>query len=184
MIDYILEIDKDLFIFLNGLGTKSFDWFWLMVTSKISNIILYLFLSFIYFQKTNLKQLVFLLLTLALMILFTDQATNLFKYTFSRLRPCHNENLDLVIRLLKSNCGGLYGYFSAHASNSFALAVFFLMLFINKLNKAPILLLIFASLVSYSRIYIGVHYPLDVVSGAFFGCMSGYLFYFISRKYT
>ncbi|MBU79067.1 MAG: phosphatase PAP2 family protein, partial [Flavobacteriales bacterium] len=76
MIESILEIDKDLFIFLNGLGTKPFDWFWLMITSKISNIILYIFLSFIYFQKTNLKQLIVLLLSLSLMILFTDQVTN------------------------------------------------------------------------------------------------------------
>ena len=117
------------------------------------------------------------------MILFTDQTTNFFKYSFSRLRPCHEEDLIGIIRLLKSNCGGLYGYFSAHASNSFALASFFSMLYRKNGIKIPIFLISVAVLVSYSRIYIGVHYPFDVISGAFFGILSGYLFYLFSKKY-
>ena len=183
MFDHIIEIDKALFIYLNGLGTETFDFFWLLITNKLLNFILYFILSVIYLKQEKWKQFGLLLFTLGIMILFTDQVTNIFKYMFARLRPCHNEDISNNIRLLKSNCGGLYGFFSAHASNSFALAVFFSTLFFNKINKLPFLLLTFASLVSYSRIYIGVHYPFDVVSGAIFGILSGYLFYILFERY-
>jgi len=82
-----------------------------------------------------------------------------------------------MVRLVKSSCGGMYGYFSGHASNSFALAVFFSGVFGAKYRKLPFLLLFVAFLVAYSRIYIGVHYPLDIVSGMAFGSLVGLLFY-------
>ncbi len=183
MFDHIIEIDRGLLIYLNGLGTETFDFFWLLVTNKLLNFILYFILSVIYLKKENLKQYGLLLFCLGIMILFTDQVTNIFKYTFARLRPCHNDDILNNIRLLKSNCGGLYGYFSAHASNSFALAVFFSNLFYKRINNLPFLLLTFASLVSYSRIYIGVHYPFDVISGAIFGTFSGYMSYTVFKRY-
>ena len=120
----------------------------------------------------------------ALMILVTDQGTNLFKNGFERLRPCHDPSLREMLMLVKSTCGGLYGYFSGHASNSFALAVFFSSIFRVKYNSLPFLLLFVAFLVAYSRIYIGVHYPLDVVSGMAFGSLVGLVFYFIWRRFN
>jgi undecaprenyl-diphosphatase len=82
-----------------------------------------------------------------------------------------------MLRLVKPTCGGLYGYFSAHASNSFTLAVFFSSIFRVKYKSLPFLLLFVAFLVAYSRIYIGVHYPLDVASGVAFGSLVGMAFY-------
>lgn len=125
-----------------------------------------------------------LLTFVALMILVTDQGTNLFKNGFERLRPCHDPSLREMLRLVKSTCGGLYGYFSGHASNSFALAVFFSSIFRVKYNSLPFLLLFVAFLVAYSRIYIGVHYPLDVVSGMAFGSLVGMVFYRIWRSFN
>ena len=125
-----------------------------------------------------------LLLFVALLILVTDQATNLFKDGLERLRPCHEPVLKEMVRLVKPSCGGLYGYFSGHASNSFALAVFFSCIFGVKYIRLPFLLLFVAFLVAYSRIYIGVHYPLDVVSGMVFGSLVGMVFYRIWRKFN
>jgi len=183
MIENLIELDREIFIYLNSLGKREYDFFWLVMTNKILNFTIYVIFSIIYLSKTNLKRFSLLLFTILLMILFTDQTTNFFKYSFSRLRPCHEEDLIGIIRLLKSNCGGLYGYFSAHASNSFALASFFSMLYRKNGIKIPIFLISVAVLVSYSRIYIGVHYPFDVISGAFFGILSGYSFYLFSKKY-
>ena len=183
MFDHIIEIDRALFVYLNGLGKEPFDFFWLLMTNKLLNFILYFILSVIYLKKKNLKQFGLLLFSVGVMILFTDQLTNIFKYLFARPRPCYNDDILNTIRLLKSNCGGLYGYFSAHASNSFALAVFFSILLFKEMNKLPLLLLTFASLVSYSRIYIGVHYPFDVISGVIFGTLCGYISYIIYRRY-
>ncbi len=125
-----------------------------------------------------------LLLFVALLILVTDQATNLFKDGLERLRPCHEPVLKEMVRLVKPSCGGLYGYFSGHASNSFALAVFFSCIFGVKYIRLPFLLLFVAFLVAYSRIYIGVHYPLDVVSGMVFGSLVGMVFYPIWRRFN
>ena len=125
-----------------------------------------------------------LLLFVALLILVTDQATNLFKDGLERLRPCHEPVLKEMVRLVKPSCGGLYGYFSGHASNSFALAVFFSCIFGVKYIRLPFLLLFVAFLVAYSRIYIGVHYPLDVFSGMVFGSFVGMVFYRIWRRFN
>ena len=121
------------------------------------------------------KKTLWLLLTIALLITFTDQITNAFKNGFQRLRPCHEEALDGLMRRVKSSCGGKYSYFSGHASNSFAIATLFVTLFAKRF-QAMRLLFVVAAFVAYSRIYIGVHYPLDVLSGALFGAFGGWLF--------
>ena len=83
----------------------------------------------------------------------------------------------LTLRLVKSSCGGRYSYFSGHASNSMAVAVFTGLLLRNKYKYLVFLMLFWAALMAYSRIYIGVHFPLDVLSGMFFGAISGFIFY-------
>lgn len=182
MIENLLELDISLFLFLNGLGDPVFDIFWLVITNKILNAIIYFILALYFFNKTNLKHFSFLLLSVSVLILFTDQFTNLIKYTVSRPRPCHEEDFEGLIRLVKESCGGAYGYFSGHASNSFALAFFFSRLLF-KIKWLPVSLILFAFLVSYSRIYIGVHYPLDVLSGVIVGSFSGYIGYSLWNKF-
>ena len=180
----LIALDQQFFLFLNQMGFKTFDGFWMLMTHKATNISLYLFLALLYLKQTHLKSFLMLLLFVALLILVTDQATNLFKDGLERLRPCHEPVLKEMVRLVKPSCGGLYGYFSGHASNSFALAVFFSCIFGVKYIRLPFLLLFVAFLVAYSRIYIGVHYPLDVVSGMVFGSLVGMVFYRIWRRFN
>jgi len=182
MIDQLLEFDTSLFLFLNGLGTPFFDPFWMLITNKITNLSIYLVLLIWYFKLKNGKAAFLILLFIGLLILVTDQTTNLFKYGFERLRPCHNEEIVDIMRIVKNGCGGLYGYFSGHASNSFALSIYFSLLFANRYPKLKYALFFMASLVSYSRIYIGVHYPLDIISGALFGTIWSLSFFYISLK--
>ena len=99
----------------------------------------------------------------------------MFKDGFKRLRPCHEAGLTVIMRLVKPGCEGYYGYFSGHASNSFAMATFFVVLFARQF-KLLRLLFVVAAMVAYSRIYIGVHYPLDVISGTLFGIVGGWIF--------
>ena len=133
----LIALDQQVFLFLNQMGSKTFDGFWMLMTHKATNISLYLFLALVYLKQTSLKSFLVLLLSVALLILVTDQGTNLFKDGFQRLRPCHEPKLMEMLRLVKSSCGGLYAYFSGHASNSFALAVFFSCIF--KIVAATIL---------------------------------------------
>ncbi|HUH28867.1 phosphatase PAP2 family protein [Gelidibacter sp.] len=177
MIDQILQLDTDVFIFLNSLGTKAWDPFWLAYTSKFNWIPLYALLLYLISRQMRLKAVLITVIVVALMILVTDQVTNLFKNGLHRLRPCHLAELVDSMRLVKSGCGGRYGFFSGHASNTMAAAIF-MGLTLKKQFKYLIYVLIFwAFLMSYSRIYIGVHYPLDVLLGMLFGLMMGILFY-------
>ena len=118
------------------------------------------------------------------MITITDQGANLFKDHFQRLRPCYNEYIKDSLRLVKENCGGKYGFFSAHASNSFSLAIFFGLLFKNRIRYIIMITIVYASLISYSRIYLGVHYPIDIIFGSFFGIFVGFVMYsFVYLKF-
>lgn len=177
MIDQILQWDTEFFLFLNGLGTPTWDWFWLTYTSKFTWIPLYAFLLYLLFRQMSLKAFLTTIVMVALMILVADQTSNLFKNGFHRLRPCHLADLDDTMRLVKSYCGGQYGFYSAHASNTMAVA-FFIGLTLKKRFKYLLYILIFwALLTSYSRIYIGVHYPLDVVVGMLLGVITGTIIY-------
>jgi len=177
MIEEILKLDSQLFLFLNNLGSSTFDTFWIFLSYKESNIFFYLSLLIFYFYKESktikLSEVFYSLLFIAIMITITDQTANLFKDSFQRLRPCYNESLIDSVRLVKESCGGKYGFFSAHASNSFSLAVFFGLLYKNKFRYVICISLLYASLISYSRIYLGVHFPLDILFGGIFGITIG-----------
>ncbi|MBJ7879280.1 phosphatase PAP2 family protein [Gelidibacter salicanalis] len=177
MIDQILQLDTEVFIFLNSLGTPTWDPFWLAYTSKFNWIPFYAILLYLISRQMKIKAIIITMVLVALMILVTDQVTNLFKDGFHRLRPCHLAELIDGMRLVKANCGGQYGFFSGHASNTMA-AAFFIGLTLKKRFKYMLyFLIVWALLMGYSRIYIGVHYPLDVLLGTIFGVITGTLFY-------
>ncbi len=177
MIDSVIEKDIELFLYLNNLGTTQWDSFWLILTNKYSAIPLYFILLFFTYKKFGIKKTVILLAFIAVLILVSDQTSNLFKNGFKRLRPCHNDEIANLCRLVSNRCGGLYAYFSAHAANSMAIAVFFSFALNFKSKISVFLLLFWAILVAYSRIYLGVHFPLDIITGMFFGILYGILFY-------
>ena len=181
MMEHLLTWDSSLFLWLNQKGTPFYDPFWLLMSEKATNVVVYLSLVFIYGRRHGLKSAVLLLLVGGVLVGLTDQLTNLFKDGFMRLRPCHNEDLDGIMRLVKASCGGKYGFFSGHSSNSFALAFFFSLIF-KKVKKLLPVLLSFAALIAYSRVYIGVHYPLDIICGAFAGIVMAYLVYSLVNK--
>ena len=177
MLDLILEYDHKLFLWLNNLGNESFDWFWMLMTNKLFNFFVYSIALIYLLKKTDIKSLISMILFLSILILISDQTSNLFKNFFERLRPCYDEQISSYMRLVKDSCGGLYSFFSAHASNSFALASFFFFVYYKIIQRKIILFFVLASLVSYSRVYIGVHYPLDIITGSVFGFVSGFILF-------
>ena len=177
MLDLIVEYDHKLFLWLNNLGNESFDWFWMLMTNKLFNFFVYSIALIYLLKKTDIKSLISMILFLSILILISDQTSNLFKNFFERLRPCHDEQISSYMRLVKDSCGGLYSFFSAHASNSFALASFFFFVYYKIIQRKIILFFVLASLVSYSRVYIGVHYPLDIITGSIFGFVSGFILF-------
>lgn len=182
MLEQLVQYDQELFLFLNGLGTETWDGFWMFYTTKFNWVPFYAVLTYLMYKKLNTKMFILTLVVVALMILFTDQISNLFKnHLVKRYRPCHEEGVIDTMRLVKSYCGGQFGYFSGHASNSMAVAIFTGFMLREKYKFLIYFMIVWAFAMGYSRIYIGVHYPLDVISGALFGGLSGFMFYKLDK---
>lgn len=170
----IIQFDKELLVFLNSLGSEPFDGFWLFITKQLHWTPLFLFIFYLLQKKIGWKNFGIVILTLALLIVFTDQVTNLVKNSVQRLRPCNDPEINSIIRIVKSS--STYSYFSGHAANSMASTVLIFMIFKSYYRHAYLLFL-FPLIFAYSRIYLGLHFPGDILSGYFFGIFSGYLFY-------
>ncbi len=179
----LIELDKTLFVFLNSLGSEIFDSLWLIITDKKSSVPLYIFLIYYIHKKLSYKEFLKYLFLIVVLIVLTDQTSGFFKDFFQRLRPCHDTEINSLIRIVKEGCGGLYGFFSAHAANTFAVSTFFYFT-LNKYSKKFKFLFLWAIIVSYSRIYVGVHFPIDIIFGTCFGISIGYLFSFFSNKFS
>jgi undecaprenyl-diphosphatase len=177
LIEKLKSFDTELFLFLNGKHNSFFDTVMYWASDRLFWIPLYLFIAIILI-KIYKKQSIFVFISIALLITITDQtASNLIKNTVQRLRPSHEPALQNTIYISKEGAGGMFGFVSSHAANSFALATFLFFILPNKYNPLKYILISWALLVSYSRIYNGVHYPSDVVVAAFIGIVFGYLVY-------
>jgi len=173
MTDLLISFDTWLFLLLNNLHSEVLDPIMVWISGKFTWIPLYLILLALVIRKHQLKSILIVVPFIFLLITASDQiSVHLFKNLFERLRPCHNSELKDFIHLL-GNCGGQYGFLSSHASNTFALATFLILLM--KHRAYLYTLVIWAGLVSYSRIYLGVHYPADILAGACLGILIGIL---------
>jgi len=177
--DTLIGLDQELFLYLNNLGTPLFDPLWLFITHKFSSIPLYALLVYLLYKNIGLQQTIIALLVVAVMITITDQLSYFVKHTVMRLRPCGEPDLEGMGRFV-ADCGS-YGYFSGHATSSFALAAYLGLIFRTHYKYMFTGLIIWAVLVSYSRIYVGVHYPGDVFTGIIVGILIGLLCYRLYR---
>jgi len=180
MIEYLEHIDQQLFIFLNGIHSPFFDTIMWFISGKFSWIPLYAVLLFFMLKKEG-KFKWYALLAIVVLITLSDQISNhFFKEVFLRYRPSHNFDLQDNVHLVNNYRGGKYGFVSSHAANSFALATFLAFIFKNK--YVFIGLLFWSVVVSYSRVYLGVHYPADVVCGGLIGSVVALFVYFVYQK--
>lgn len=181
----LLELDKDLLLFLNSFHTDWLDPIMFWLTKTIVWLPLYLFLLYLIIREFK-KQTWVVLIGIGITILLADQITSgLMKPFFERLRPSREPSLEGLIHLVNGYTGGKYGFASGHAANTFGTATFFFLLF---RNKHPWIKWIFvwAALMTYTRIYLGVHYPGDILVGGLIGCLVGWIGYktcsFLFRK--
>lgn len=178
--NFITNLDTELFLFLNGLHVDWLDPIMTFISGKITWAPFYLVLLFLVIKKYK-KQSILILIGVVILIVCSDQiSSGIFKPIFERPRPCHNEAIKDLVYLPNGHCGGAYGFISSHACNCFALAVFITHVLKKYYRKIAYIMYIWASLVAYSRIYMGVHYPGDIIVGAVVGIIVGFV---ISKLY-
>lgn len=180
MEDFILK-DKELLVYLNNLGSETFDPFWLFITNQFYLAPIFLFVFYLLWKKIGWRELGIVLLFIALIIMVCDQTTNLFKYGFERLRPVNDLDIKNDLRIIITRKS--FSFFSGHASNSMA-TTFFLFLIFRKYYKYAFLLFLFPLIFAYSRVYLGLHFTSDIITGYLFGIFTGTIFYFLYKKYN
>lgn len=177
--DQLVAYDKELFTYLNGFGDEKWDWFWLLITEQKHWIPLFIYLLFLLFKIFDLKKGIVLILLITLFITFSDQLVNIIKYYYMRLRPCNDPDLELSIRAIIHR--NSYSFVSGHSTTSFAMTSYFILL-LKPYFKQIRFLIIWPILFAYSRVYLGVHFPLDIFTGMYIGMFEGLLFFYITQK--
>ena len=173
MIEFLSNIDTNFFLFLNGINSPFWDTVMWHVSGKLTWVPLYLVIIYFIFRKYRWKTL-WILIAIAVVVTLADQfSVHFFKNVFERLRPCHNPDIKELVHVVNGKCGGKFGFVSSHAANTFGVATFLLMLF--RIRWFGLAILLWAAVVSYSRIYLGVHYPGDVLVGSLLGVLIGWV---------
>lgn len=168
MLETLLELDKNLFVFLNNLGSEAYDGFWLFITKQINWVPIFAIILYLVFKHLGWRHALLIILVMALLIILTDQTTNLFKNYFQRLRPVNNTDLDDVIHFVHKRSS--FSFISGHASNSMA-AAFFLYKVLKPYLKYMGFIFLWPLIFAYSRIYLGLHYPGDILCGYIWGIL-------------
>ena len=173
-IEFCKNIDVRLFLWINGMHNAFLDHIMIWVSEPLYWLPLYLIITYILIKKYRLQS-IGIFVAVALCVLISDQtASHLLKPLVHRLRPSHCLTLAHIIHL-PNGCGGTYGFVSSHAANCFSLTTLFYLIFNKSLNWLKYTLVCVSVIVSYSRVYLGVHYPADVIAAALLGIIVGYI---------
>lgn len=197
-IQQLIDFDQQLLLQLNGSDSLFGDGFMWIATSTSTWIPLAITLLYVIFKNRKIKESLLIIVSLALVIIIADQISSGFcKPFFARFRPTQDPELMYMIDIVNNYRGGRYGFISSHAANTFAVAIFLTLIIRDKM--LGLVLFIWAALNAYSRIYLGVHYPGDILFGTLVGICVGCLVYllynhihkfffnqprYISNKYT
>jgi len=175
------QIDQSIFFFLNGLHNQFFDTFFWYATQGAIYLPLYVIAAWLAYKQFG-KGFWLLFLVVILTVLLTDQSCNLIKHTVCRLRPTYNPDIAALVHIVNDYRGGDYGFPSAHACNTFGMAVFLSGVIRPKRWGFTLAFFTWAAIMSYSRIYLGVHYLSDILCGAALGVFIGWGMAFVVRK--
>ena len=174
-----MDIDAEALLAVNGLHDLFQDAFWWMVSAKWSSLLLVLSLLWILLHK-NRRHALLVVAMLAVAVLVADQVSSgLIKHLVERLRPTHDPSLENAVHVINGYRGGLYGFVSSHAANFFAIST--LVSFIMRHRPVAIALYGWALVQCYSRMYLGVHYPGDILGGIVVGLLAGWLVWCLMR---
>lgn len=187
MMEWLLGLDVKLLYFINGLNSPFMDSVMWILTKPLASLPVYLFFIYLFYKKDG-KKLWIPLIGVVLVVVLTDRiSVECFKNVFCRLRPSHTEGImEYLHYYVKSNGdvyrGGMYGFVSSHAANTLGVA-FFMALYARR-KYVWWVAMSWAIVVSLSRVYLGVHFPTDIICGGALGVLTGWLVYVLYQKLT
>jgi len=181
MLEKIIDFDKEAIVFLNNLGSETYDGLWLIITKQLNWTPFFLFIFYLLQKKIGWKKFGYYILFTSVLILICDQTVNLFKHGFERLRPVNDTEINGLLRIVKTSKS--FSFFSGHATNSMASTVFMFMI-LRKYYNHSYLLFLFPLIFAYSRIYLGLHFPTDILTGYVFGATMGFVCYKLYEKFV
>lgn len=180
MLESLVHFDQQLLLLLNGSNSVYWDGFWVAITTVATWIFFYAALLFVLFRSYDFRSVCLLVFMVGIAILLADQgASGICKPLVHRFRPSHEPALDGLVDIVDGRRGGLYGFFSSHAANGFAICTLLSLVF--RYRGVTLSLLAFAMLSSFSRIYLGLHYPGDILVGMLWGILCGYVAFCIYK---
>jgi len=179
LIQDIIQVDKNILIFLNNLGSEQWDPFWLAITNQVYWSPLFIFIFYLTIKSFGWKRGGVMILAIILLAAFSDQFTNLIKNSVQRLRPNNDSEIKHLLRTLINPQS--YSFTSGHATTSTFFSVFVTFLLRDK-YKYIYFILFWPLIFAYSRLYLGVHFPIDISVGIIVGATFGYIYYFFFNK--
>lgn len=182
-IQALKEIDNQLLLAINGAHNDFFDVVMYAVSNKFIWIPLYVLLIALLIKRYGNKAYWFIGVMILAVIISDQVSVHLFKNLFQRFRPCHNFDLQGLLHLVNDKCGGKFGFISSHASNTATVATMSILFLGRNYRWLVLVVTLYALLNSYSRIYLGVHYPTDVLAGMVVGILTGMVTGFLLLKF-
>ena len=173
MFETIKMLDENLLVLINSHHTAFLDLIFWQLSENWPTILFVGVFGFFFYKKFKIKNLLAMLLGVAIVIACCDLSSNAIKHSVKRLRPTHNNELKEKIHLVNNYQGGNFGFVSSHAANSFGIITYLFFCATWMAKKRKILFFIYPIIVVYSRIYLGVHYPIDIIGGALLGLIFG-----------
>lgn len=183
MLESLKMLDRHLLLKINSCHTPLMDTFMWYVSESWHTYLLVAVIGYAFYKKFSPKKALEFIVGCAIVVACADLSTNLVKHNVRRYRPSHNLEIKEQVHHVRDYKGGQYGFFSSHAANTFGIVTFGFLCITWLPRKYKALLFAYPVLVGYSRIYLGVHYPSDIIAGMLNGILFGMLIYYLMKRY-
>ncbi len=182
MLNIIKEVDEKIFLLINQNHCSACDFIFFWASDRWIWIPFYAVLMYALYRNAG-RNFFIILMAVIVLIVLSDQFSVLIKNSVMRYRPCHNLILQERVHLVNEYCGGIYGFVSSHAANTSALSLLLILFLRKKIKWITPVMISWCFFIGYSRIYLGQHFPADIIGGWILGIILAALIFYFNNKF-